>query len=86
MPASPIKGNIISRIVNARKLRQRVAELESRLSSDTPNIEVTTQEPAMQRVFERCRFRLDWCRPRRWRLRGRRGGASGADRRVLFRP
>jgi NtrC-family two-component system response regulator AlgB len=43
---------VINRIVDARKLRNRLAELESRLSSDTPATELASQEPNMQRIFE----------------------------------
>ncbi len=43
---------VLNRITEARKLRERVAELESRLSSDSPAIELTSSEPAMQKVFE----------------------------------
>ncbi len=43
---------VLGKITEARKLRRRVAELESRLSTDSPAIELTSAEPAMQRVFE----------------------------------
>src|ERR1017187_9796820 len=43
---------VLGRIINARKLRERVAELESRLSSDAPTTDLTTSEPAMQKVVE----------------------------------
>jgi len=42
----------LSRILEARKLRRRVAELESRLSADSPATELASAEPAMQKVFE----------------------------------
>ncbi|HXP61914.1 MAG TPA: sigma-54 dependent transcriptional regulator [Dongiaceae bacterium] len=42
----------VAKILEARKLRQRVAELESRLFSDSPATELASSEPAMQRVFE----------------------------------
>src|SRR6202044_2030704 len=40
------------RIIESRKLRGRLAELESRLSSDTPVADLTTSEPAMQKVLD----------------------------------
>jgi len=43
---------VLSRVLEARRLRQRVADLESRLSSDAPATELTSAEPAMQKVFE----------------------------------
>ena len=43
---------VLRRITEARKLRERVAELESRLSADSPATELTSQEPQMQRLFE----------------------------------
>ena len=43
---------VLNRIVAARKLRDRVAELESRLSSDAPATDITTSEPAMQKVID----------------------------------
>jgi len=43
---------VLTRITKARKLEERVAELESRLSSDTPATELATNEPAMQQAFE----------------------------------
>ncbi len=43
---------MLSRILEARRLRERVADLESRLSSDSPAAELTSAEPAMQKVFE----------------------------------
>ncbi|HZL44153.1 MAG TPA: sigma-54 dependent transcriptional regulator [Verrucomicrobiae bacterium] len=42
----------VGRIVENRKLRERVAELESRLASDAPDTDLTTLEPAMQRVID----------------------------------
>jgi NtrC-family two-component system response regulator AlgB len=42
----------LNRITKARKLEERVAELEFRLSSDTPAMELATVEPAMLQVFE----------------------------------
>ena len=43
---------VLSRILEARRLRERVADLESRLSADAPATELTSAEPAMQKVFE----------------------------------
>jgi two-component system, NtrC family, response regulator AlgB len=43
---------VLDRITQARKLRERVAELESRLSADAPAVEMTSAEPAMQQVLE----------------------------------
>ena len=43
---------LVGRIVENRKLRERVAELESRLASDTPTTDLATSEPAMQKVLE----------------------------------
>jgi two-component system, NtrC family, response regulator AlgB len=43
---------VLSRVLEARRLRERVAELESRLSADVPAIELTSTEPAVQKVFE----------------------------------
>jgi NtrC-family two-component system response regulator AlgB len=43
---------VLTRILKARKLEDRVAELESRLSSDAPAIDLTTSEPAMQKAID----------------------------------
>jgi two-component system, NtrC family, response regulator AlgB len=43
---------VLDRVLEARKLRDRVAELESRLSADTPATELTSAEPAMQKAYE----------------------------------
>jgi NtrC-family two-component system response regulator AlgB len=43
---------VLGKIGKARKLRGRVAELESRLSSNIPQADLTTVEPRMQKVFE----------------------------------
>jgi NtrC-family two-component system response regulator AlgB len=43
---------VLSRVLEARRLRERVAELESRLSADVPAIELTSTVPAVQKVFE----------------------------------
>jgi two-component system, NtrC family, response regulator AlgB len=42
----------LSRILEARNLRRRVAELEYRISADSPATELNSAEPAMQRVLE----------------------------------
>ncbi len=43
---------VLGRIVKARKLEERVAELESRLSSNAPNTDLATAESAMQKAIE----------------------------------
>ena len=43
---------VLGKITEARKLRRRVAELESRLSADAPATELTSAEPAMKKAFE----------------------------------
>src|SRR5216684_8822443 len=43
---------VLTRITKARKLEERVAELESRLSSDAPTTDLATCEPAMEKAFE----------------------------------
>jgi len=43
---------VLSRVLEARRLRARVAELESRISSDSPATELTSTEPVMQKIFE----------------------------------
>jgi len=43
---------VLSRLLETRRLRERVADLESRLSADTPATELTSTEPAMQKAFE----------------------------------
>jgi two-component system, NtrC family, response regulator AlgB len=43
---------VLSKIAKARKLRGRVAELESRISSDIPKADLTTLEPKMQKVYD----------------------------------
>jgi len=42
----------LGRLISARKLRGRVAELESRLSSEAPTIDLTTAEPSMQKALD----------------------------------
>jgi NtrC-family two-component system response regulator AlgB len=52
-PSTPEQlRQVLARIQKTRKLERRVAELESRLSSETPEVELTTNSPAMQRAFE----------------------------------
>jgi len=43
---------VLAKIIEARKLRLRVAELESRISADSPATDLTSAEPAMQKVFD----------------------------------
>ena len=43
---------VLGKIAKARKLRGRVAELESRISSDIPKADLTTLEPKMQKVYD----------------------------------
>jgi two-component system, NtrC family, response regulator AlgB len=43
---------VLSKIAKARKLRGRVADLESRVSSSIPQADLTTAEPLMQKAFE----------------------------------
>jgi two-component system, NtrC family, response regulator AlgB len=43
---------VLGKITEARKLRRRVDELESRLSADAPATELTSAEPAMQKVLD----------------------------------
>jgi two-component system, NtrC family, response regulator AlgB len=43
---------VLNRLVEAHRLREKVADLESRLSSDSPGVELTSAEPAMQKVFD----------------------------------
>ncbi|MFZ0829057.1 MAG: sigma-54 dependent transcriptional regulator [Verrucomicrobiia bacterium] len=42
----------LGRLIQARKLRGRVAELESRLSTEALTIDLTTSEPAMQKALD----------------------------------
>jgi NtrC-family two-component system response regulator AlgB len=42
----------LGRLVSARKLRGRVAELESRLSSEALTMDLTTSEPAMEKALD----------------------------------
>jgi NtrC-family two-component system response regulator AlgB len=43
---------VLGRLVSARRLRGRVAELESRLSTEALTIDLTTSEPAMQKAID----------------------------------
>ena len=43
---------VLSRIQKTRKLERRVAELESRLNADSPEVDLTTHSPAMEKTFE----------------------------------
>jgi NtrC-family two-component system response regulator AlgB len=43
---------VLSRIQKTRKLERRVAELESRLGADTPEIDLTTRSPAMGKALD----------------------------------
>jgi NtrC-family two-component system response regulator AlgB len=43
---------VLGKIVKQRKLEGRLADLEFRLSSDAPTTDLTTAEPAMQKVVE----------------------------------
>src|SRR5205823_2146945 len=43
---------VLGKISKTRKLEGRLAELESRLSSDAPTADLATCEPAMQKMFE----------------------------------
>jgi NtrC-family two-component system response regulator AlgB len=52
-PATPEQlRQVLGRIQKTRKLERRVAELESRLAIDTPEIDLTTNSPAMEKAFE----------------------------------
>ena len=43
---------VMDRLIQARKLRSRVAELESRISADTLTADLTTCEPAVQKALD----------------------------------
>ncbi len=43
---------VLGRVAETRKLRERVAELESRLASDAPTLDLATSEPAMQKIVD----------------------------------
>lgn len=42
----------LKRIAKTRELSERVQSLEDRLSSETPGVDLTTEEPALQQVYE----------------------------------
>jgi NtrC-family two-component system response regulator AlgB len=44
--------HVLEKIMSARRLQRRVADLESRLSDDTPATVLTTAEPVVQKAFE----------------------------------
>jgi len=43
---------VLARAEKTRRLENRVAELESRLSSETPDLDLETRSPAMQKVLD----------------------------------
>ena len=43
---------VLGKIIKTRKLQGRLAELESRLSADSPKADLTTSEPKVQKVFD----------------------------------
>ena len=43
---------VIARVEKMRRLENRVSELESRVRSDSPEIDLTTKSPAMQRALD----------------------------------
>ncbi|HSI85472.1 MAG: sigma-54-dependent transcriptional regulator [Candidatus Methylacidiphilales bacterium] len=43
---------VLTRMATSRRLEQKVAELESRLSSTEPLADFTTKEPSLQKVFD----------------------------------
>jgi NtrC-family two-component system response regulator AlgB len=43
---------VLARIERTRKLEKRVAELESQLGAESPQVDFTTKSPAMQKVLE----------------------------------
>jgi two-component system, NtrC family, response regulator AlgB len=52
-PFSPEQvEQVLSKISKARRLRGRVADLESRISSSIPRADLTTLEPQMQKAFD----------------------------------
>ena len=44
--------HVLERIARTKRLEGRVAELESRLNAESPQVDLTTQAPAMQKVLE----------------------------------
>jgi len=45
-------SHVLDKIISARRLERRVAELESRLSDDAPSTALITSEPVVQKAFE----------------------------------
>ena len=43
---------VLQKIARTRSLEQRVQQLESQLADESPEIDLTSQEPAVQRVFD----------------------------------
>lgn len=43
---------VLGKLTRARRLQNRVAELESRLSAGAPTLDLTTSEPAMQKAID----------------------------------
>src|SRR5271154_4489759 len=43
---------VLARIERTRKLERRVAELESQISSESPEVDITTTSPAMEKALE----------------------------------
>jgi NtrC-family two-component system response regulator AlgB len=43
---------VLAKIIKTRRLKGRVAELEDRLSTDSPAVDLSTNEPAMQKVVD----------------------------------
>jgi NtrC-family two-component system response regulator AlgB len=43
---------VLAKIVRRRKLEGRLADLESRLSTDSPTIDLSTAEPVVQKVYD----------------------------------
>jgi NtrC-family two-component system response regulator AlgB len=43
---------VLTRVETTRKLENRVAELESRIGSDSPEIDLTTKSPAVQKTLD----------------------------------
>jgi len=44
--------HVLARVEKTRRLENRIAELESRVRSDSPEIDLTTKSPAMQRALD----------------------------------
>src|SRR5262249_35773072 len=43
---------VLGKIIKARKLQGRLADLESRLSADAPAVDLTTAEPSLKKLYE----------------------------------